>query len=93
MVRNTVRTALVGAILGIAFVVPRFGDMVQLVGGFVNCLVGFVMPPIIALKISAALRRRKSVGCFVALAAIVAFGAVALAVSAFFTIRDIVHGK
>ena len=44
------QTTLVGLVFVICFGVPDFGDMVSLVGGFVNSLMGFILPPIIHMK-------------------------------------------
>lgn len=44
------QTVLVILVFVICFEVPDFGDMVSLVGGLVNSLMGFILPPLIYLK-------------------------------------------
>lgn len=60
-------------------------------GGFVNCLMGFILPPLIHIKVSSGAHRGGCGGWAPAGVhwAIVLFGAAALVVSTTLTIEDI----
>lgn len=90
MTRNAVRSGLVACMFAIAFGVPDFGDMVGLVGGFVNCLMGFILPPLLFLQVHAALGAWPSRVSVVAHVLIVLFGTAALVISTYFTVEHIV---
>lgn len=49
--RNILRVVLVGAITAIAYLIPDFSTLTGLSGGFGNNLVGFILPPIIYLRL------------------------------------------
>jgi len=52
MIRNAVRLTLVAIILGLVFAVKDFNDMVNLVGGLANCLMGFILPPLLHIRVN-----------------------------------------
>jgi amino acid permease len=88
LVRNSCRLVLVIAVYSIALAVPDFGDMVSLVGGFANCLMGLILPPLCFISAApdgkiASLAR--AVLLFIAL-----FGSALLISSTFFTLQGIV---
>jgi hypothetical protein len=82
--RNAVRVALLGAVFAIRFGVPCFGDLVDLIGGVVNAVMGFVLPPAIALKLFP-----MSWAARAAHLAIILFGLAALGLSLTFTIESL----
>ena len=45
--RLLTRTTLVGLVYAVALAVPNFNDLVNLVGGLANCLMGLVLPPVL----------------------------------------------
>ena len=51
-VKVAYRLLTVGLVLAVALGVPDFSDMVDLVGGVCNSLMGFVIPPLLHLKVS-----------------------------------------
>ena len=51
LLRYGIRTVLVALVLAITFLVPHFEDMIGLVGGFVNSFMGFIIPPLLYLKL------------------------------------------
>ncbi|KAJ1459967.1 transmembrane amino acid transporter protein-domain-containing protein [Pelagophyceae sp. CCMP2097] len=67
-VRLAFRGALVGLCLALALGIPNFSDMVNLVGGVCNSLMGFVIPPLIHLKLHPG-RRPAYVAAHLAIAA------------------------
>lgn len=98
---------LVGLVFAICFGVPDFADMVSLVGGLVNSLMGFILPPMIHMKQQYDLdweaAERKKSGALVhghtkklttmsmiKNGAIMLFGASALVVSTYYTVKGIV---
>jgi len=49
--RNGVRLGLVALVVGLVFAVKDFNDMVSLVGGLANCFMGFVIPPLLHVRV------------------------------------------
>ena len=47
LTRTAVRLLLVGAIFAIAALIPSFGDVVSLIGGLANALMGLILPPLL----------------------------------------------
>lgn len=88
--KNLLRTFLVAMVFVICFGVPDFGDMVSLVGGFVNSLMGFILPPLIYMKLQHD-DKRLTTASMIGHSTIVVFGAAALVVSTYFTINQIIH--
>mmetsp|Transcript_10977 Transcript_10977/g.25506 ORF Transcript_10977/g.25506 Transcript_10977/m.25506 type:complete len:515 (-) Transcript_10977:83-1627(-) len=84
-IRNTVRIALLGCVVAICFGVPCFGDMVNLVGGVVNATMGFILPPILALKLFPGMSLFATIGHVL----ILVFGVTALVLTLFFTAQDL----
>lgn len=89
--RNIVRVVMVGAVYAVCFGVPDFLDMVGLVGGFVNSLMGFVLPPLIFMKVKGSSSEGISANSMIGHSAIMIFGVVALVVSTYYTIDSIVN--
>eukprot|EP00616_Rhizochromulina_sp_CCMP1243_P000617 CAMPEP_0118966964 /NCGR_PEP_ID=MMETSP1173-20130426/4402_1 /TAXON_ID=1034831 /ORGANISM="Rhizochromulina marina cf, Strain CCMP1243" /LENGTH=560 /DNA_ID=CAMNT_0006915847 /DNA_START=32 /DNA_END=1714 /DNA_ORIENTATION=+ len=85
MTRNITRFAILGVIVGITFGVPCFGDMVNIVGGVVNSIMGFVLPCAIALRV---LANELSPTMKAVNVAIIIFGLAACGVSLTYTIID-----
>ena len=88
LVRNGCRLALVIAVYAIALAVPDFGDMVSLVGGFANCLMGLILPPLCFIS-AAPDGKIARVACG-ALLCIALFGSALLISSTAFTLQSIV---
>jgi len=84
-IRNMVRMGLLGCVVGICFGVPCFGDMVNLVGGVVNASMGFILPPILALKLFPGMSLWATIGHVL----ILAFGVAALVLTLVFTVQDL----
>ena len=80
-VRVAYRFATVALVLAVALGVPDFSDMVDLVGGVCNSLMGFVIPPLLHLKVS----EKPSATSKVAHVAISVFGVVAMVYTTYTT--------
>mmetsp|Transcript_28575 Transcript_28575/g.92697 ORF Transcript_28575/g.92697 Transcript_28575/m.92697 type:complete len:592 (-) Transcript_28575:31-1806(-) len=56
--RNAIRLLMLGAVVGIVFGIPNFGNLVSLVGGVCNSLMGFILPPTLYLRMRVLSRDR-----------------------------------
>ena len=86
--RNAVRLTLVAVILGLVYTIKDFSDMVNLVGGLANCFMGFILPPLLHVRVN---KDNISGGSVFLHYLIVAFGAVTMVTSTAVTINGIIH--
>ena len=91
--RYAVRTVLVAIIFSIALAVPNFGNAVTLVGGFGSCSLGFIIPPLLHIRVSSVLGRPLKLPSLLMHVGIIIFGVVAMVVSTYFTMKHIIAGK
>ena len=84
-VKVAYRFATVALVLAVALGVPDFSDMVDLVGGVCNSLMGFVIPPLLHLKVS----EKPSATSKVAHGAISVFGVVAMVYTTYTTVAKL----
>ena len=85
--RLLVRSVLVVLVLVLFYLIPDFSDLVTLVGGLVNCLMGFVLPPLIYCRL---MRRAGKLSWWhwPVYGAIIAFGVAAMGLSTYLTIQS-----
>eukprot|EP01138_Halocafeteria_seosinensis_P015971 gb/GECG01016299.1/.p1 GENE.gb/GECG01016299.1/~~gb/GECG01016299.1/.p1 ORF type:complete len:651 (+),score=60.52 gb/GECG01016299.1/:1-1953(+) len=91
-VRNIVRLVLTIIIATICFLIPSFANLVTLVGGVVNCLMGYILPPLIYIKIKRD-EGALSWSSFLLHGLLVGVGIVAAVASLTVTSMDIVNGS
>lgn len=95
---SVLRTVLVALVIGIALGVmgspggtQAFGNLINLVGGGVNSLLGLILPPLLHLK-TLRLEKQLTVLAVLGHGAIVALGTVLLGSSTYFTIKSFIDG-
>jgi len=87
-VRNAVRLTLVALVLALVYTIKDFSDMVNLVGGLANCFMGFILPPLLHVRVN----KDSISGCSICMHyLIVLFGFVTMVVSTTVTIHGIIH--
>jgi amino acid permease len=89
--RNIVRVCLVAVIYLVALGVPDFGQLVSLVGGFANALMGFILPPLLFQTVRG-WSNPNTVGIFFRMT-ITLLGVILLVSSTTFTVTDLVKSK
>ncbi len=99
VLRNVLRTVIVGTSCGLALLVPCFSVLTGFSGGFGNCILGLILPPVMYVRLQfkrgyfkGALRRPKAVAEVVLCAVVLSLGLVVFVLSTVFTISSLANG-
>lgn len=77
---------------GITILVPSFHTMVNLTGGFVNSLMGFILPPIFYLRLTHQ-RGGRTLASTLFHLSITVFGCITLVLTTYYTVHDLKHNN
>jgi len=93
MSRNALRLTLVAIVLGLVFVIKDFNDMVNLVGGVCNCMMGYILPPLLHIRVHKMLGEELSFGSQIFHYLIFLFGVGTLVTATAVTVNNIMQGN
>lgn len=86
LIRYGVRTLLVFTVVVIAMGIPNFGNMVDLVGGVVCSLTGYVLPPLLFMRVSSIRRKPQPLARTCLHIGITIFGVVTMVTTTYYAI-------
>ncbi len=100
LLRNVLRTVLVGAACGLALAIPCFSVLTGFSGGFGNCLMGLILPPALYLRLqfkrgyfSRLIQHKKKIAEIIVCCIVLAVGGIVFVLSTLFTVQLLADGK